>query len=171
MQGDVHSFSEKLTYKLDHFAQTISPVSNQAKHIGKALYDIYLGSKEFLISENRNAFVRMKQHAEFWKPDELYRYVQVMPVHNEREIVGLLRGNSHFLQTAVVAIPDNQIKPILQLFGPTGVSNIHYPGSAPLLNVFEEPHDCDFDFLKIRYPYTIRFSATNFKSNRDWLEE
>lgn len=31
-------------------------------------------------------------------------------------------------------------------------SNIHYPGSAALLNVYEEPHDGDFDFVKVRFP-------------------
>jgi hypothetical protein len=30
-------------------------------------------------------------------------------------------------------------------------------------------HDGDFDFVKIRYPYRVRFAATNFKKNADWL--
>jgi len=33
---------------------------------------------------------------------------------------------------------------------------------AALLNVYKEPHDGDFDFVKIRYPYRVRFAATDF---------
>jgi len=53
--------------------------------------------------------------------------------------------------------------------GEAGASNVHYPCSAPLLNFYEEPHDGDFDFVKIRYPYKVRFAATNFKKNADWI--
>ncbi len=85
-------------------------------------------------------------------------------------MAALLAKARRFLQTVVVAVPDADILPALALFGQAGASNIHYPGSAPLLNVYEEPHDGDFDFVKIRYPYRVRFAATNFKTNADWLE-
>ncbi len=35
---------------------------------------------------------------------------------------------------------------------------------------YEEPHDGDFDFLRVRYPYRARFAATNFEANADWLD-
>ncbi|GEM_PF-2396216 len=42
-------------------------------------------------------------------------------------------------------------------------------GSSPLLNVYEEPHDGDFDFVKGCYPYRVHFAATNFRGNGEWL--
>ena len=169
IQGDVKKFSEELFTRLNHFAQTESPVSSHARSIGSDLFKIYLGSAEVLMSEEKNVLVRMKQKAEFWKPDALYRYVQVMPVRNEKEVYDVIKRNRRYLQTAVIAIPDERILPILDLFGKAGVSNIHYPGSAPLIYVYEEPHDCEFDFLKVRYNYSVKFAATNFKKNSDWL--
>ena len=92
-----------------------------------------------------------------------------MPVKNEKEVAGLLGENSRYLQTAVVAVSDDKVQEILNLFGRKGVSNIHYPGSAPLIHVYEEPHDGEFDSVKARYNYSARFCATNFKRNSDWL--
>ena len=122
-----------------------------------------------MTSSRANAVVRIRDRAEFWLPDEAYRYVQVMPIENERRLAGLLRKARPYLQTLVTAISDEDIRDVLELFGNAGASNIHYPGSAPLLNVYEEPHDGDFDFLKIRRPYRVRFASTNFKRNSDWL--
>jgi hypothetical protein len=133
------------------------------------MYNIYLGSPHVLSSDRKNAFVRFSERAVFWKPDELFRYVHVMPVSGSREVYELLNKNSRYLQTAVVAVPDKDILRTLVLFGKAGISNVQYPGSAPLFNVYEEPHDGIFDFLKIRYPSEVRFAATNFKKNRDWL--
>jgi hypothetical protein len=169
VQGDVKKFSEELFTRLDHFAKQVSLVSYLARPVGNHLYKIYLGSGEVLMSEEKNAMVRMKHNPEFWKPDALYRYVQVMPVKNEKEVYHIIKGNSRYLQTAIVAVPDEKIIPVLNLFGKAGVSNIHYPGTAPLLHVSEEPHDCDFDFFKVRYNYSVKFAATNFKKNSDWL--
>jgi hypothetical protein len=170
VQGDEDKFSKTLFNRLNHFANSDSPVSKQAKTTGRILYDIYRGAENVLTSKECNAFVKVKQKPEFWKPDELYRYVQVMPVVEENEVCQIIRKNSHYLQTAVVAIPDDRIIPILNLFGRAGISNVHYPGSAPLIHVYEEPHDGEFDFIKVRYPYTVRFAATNFKNNRIWLK-
>ncbi len=169
IQGDVKKFSEELFKKLNHFAQTHSPVSDHAKSIGNLLSKIYLGLGQMLMSEDRNVLLRMKPKAEFLMPDALYRYVQVMPVQNEYEVYNVIKRNRKYLQTAVVAIPDKRILPVLDLFGKAGISNIHYPGSAPLLYIFEEPHDGEFDFIKARYNYSARFAATNFKKNSDWL--
>jgi len=73
------------------------------------------------------------------------------------------------LQTAIIAVPDEKIVPVFLLFGKAGISNIHYPGSAPLINVYEEPHDGEFDVIRLRYNYSARFAATNFKINSDWM--
>ena len=93
-----------------------------------------------------------------------------MPAESLAAVAALLAKARRYLQTVVAAVPDAEILPALALFGQAGASNIHYPGSAPLLNVYEEPHDGDFDFVKIRYPYRVGFAATNFKTNADWLE-
>jgi hypothetical protein len=53
----------------------------------------------------------------------------------------------------------------MKLFGKAGISNIHYPGSAPIINVYEEPHDREFDAIRLRPNYSARFAATNFKIN------
>lgn len=169
VQGEVERFSELLFDKLDLFERNISPVSQRAKAVADEMYNIYLGSPHVLSSDRKNAFVRFSERAVFWKPDELFRYVHVMPVSGSREVYELLNKNSRYLQTAVVAVPDKDILRTLVLFGKAGISNVHYPGSAPLFNVYEEPHDGIFDFLKIRYPSEVRFAATNFKKNRDWL--
>lgn len=169
VRGDVKKFSDELFARLNDFAQKISLVSYLVRPVGSHLYKIYLGSGEVLMSEEKNAMVRMKQNPEFWIPDALYRYVQVMPVQNEKEVYHIIKGNSRYLQMAIVAVPDEKIIPVLDLFGKAGVSNIHYPGTAPLLHVSEEPHDCEFDFFKVRYNYSVKFAATNFKKNSDWL--
>ena len=92
-----------------------------------------------------------------------------MPASNLRSVAAVLRRGRPFLQTVVVAVPNGEVLEALVLFGRAGASNIHYPGSAPLLNVYEEPHDGDFDVVKVRYPGRARFAATNFKRNADWL--
>jgi hypothetical protein len=94
----------------------------------------------------------------------------VMPAESMKAAAAVMAGARQFLQTVVVAAPDEQVLSALELFGEAGASNIHHPGSAPLLNVYEEPHDGDFDFVKVRYPYRVRFAATNFKRNGDWLD-
>ena len=106
----------------------------------------------------------------FWLPDEVFRYVQVMPAESFAAAAALLAKARRYLQTVVLAVPDADIlpRPALSSAKPAA-SNVHYPGSAPLLNVYEEPHDGDFDFVKIRYPYRVGFAATNFKRNADWL--
>jgi hypothetical protein len=170
VQGDAAKFAVKLHAKLDDFAKNISPVSEIAKPTGNDLYNIFLGCKDVLSSATRNAFVRVKRDPEFWKPDMLHRYVQVMPVKDENEVSDIIKDYRSYLQTAIVAIPDNKIIPVLERFGSSGISNIHYPGSAPLFHVYEEPHDGEFDFIKIRYNYSARFAASNFKKNSDWLK-
>ena len=170
VQGDHRVFAERLFERLERFAETESPVSPAAKPIGQALRRIHLGSGDVLTSSRGNAIVRIRDKAEFWLPDEAYRYVQVMPIENETALAALLRKARPYLQTVVAAVSDEVLRAVLGLFGSAGASNIHYPGSAPLLNVYEEPHDGDFDFLKIRRPYRVRFAATNFKRNSDWLE-
>jgi hypothetical protein len=92
-----------------------------------------------------------------------------MPAENMKAVSDVLALARHFLQTVIVAVPEAEILDALELFGKAGASNLHYPGSAALLNVYEEPHDGDFDFVKIRFPYKVRFAATNFKRNADWL--
>jgi hypothetical protein len=171
VQGDPRKFAEMLFSKLEHFEKNVSNVSNHTKSTGLSLYQIYSGSNEVISSDEKNVFVRVKENPEFWKPDELFRYVQVMRVNNENEVYGLIRNNKHYLQTAIIAVPDEKIVPLLLLFGKAGISNIHYPGSAPLINVYEEPHDGEFDAIRVRYNYSARFAATNFKFNKDWIEK
>lgn len=171
VQGNAKKFAEKLFVEMKTFAQEVSPVSEKGKVTGKDLYDVYRGCKDVLVSDDLSSIVRMGDKSEFWVPDELFRYIKVMPVKDENEVAEILKGRFHYLQTAVIAVADNKIIPILQKFGSCGISNIHYPGSAAILNVYEEPHDGEFDFLKIRYPYKVRFTSTNFKSNKDWIEK
>ena len=139
------------------------------RSVGRSLARIYAGSAGIMVAGDCAALVRIADKPAFWFPDEVYRYVQVMPAENAASVAGVLAAASHFLQTVVAAVPDAEILPALALFGQAGASNVHHPGSAPLLNVYEEPHDGDFDFVKIRYPYRVRFAATNFKKNADWL--
>ncbi len=169
VQGDHVAFAERLAGALGHFASVTSPVSPAMKPIGRNLGRVFEGAAAVLTSDDDAAFVRMGNKPVFWLPDEAYRYVQVMPAENARAVAGVLAEARHFLQTVIVAIPDGEILETLELFGKAGASNVHYPGSAALLNVFEEPHDGDFDFVKIRFPYRVRFAATNFKRNADWL--
>lgn len=170
VQGDPRQFAEMLFAKLEDFEQQVSPVNENALQIGHQLYQVYEGSSQMLTNNKKRVFVRVKDKAEFWKPDELYRYVQVMRVENEKHVYELIRKESNLLQTAILAVPEEKILPVFQLFGKAGLSNIHYPGSAPLLNVYEEPHDGEFDAIRVRCNYSVRFSATNFQSNRDWLK-
>lgn len=170
IQGDTKKFAEKLSFEMRKFAENNSPVSKNGMMLGKSLYEIYRGSKNVLTSGDLSSIIRIGDKSEFWIPDELYRYVKVMNVKDEAEVAKIIKNRFHYLQTAVIAVPDKKIVPILQKFGNYGISNVHFPGSAALLNVYEEPHDREFDFLKIRYPYRSRFSSTNFKSNEDWLE-
>ena len=169
VQGDHRAFAEELIEALDRFALTVSSVAPGVKPTGKMVRRVFAGSSNVLASSDGSAFVRIGDRPAFWFPDEVYRYVQVMPAANANEVAAVLGTARHFLQTVVVAVPDAEILPVLSLLGKAGASNIHYPGSAPLLNVHEEPHDGDFDFVKIRYPYRVRFAATNFKRNADWL--
>ena len=169
VQGDHRSFAEELQSGLNAFADSVSAVSEAFKPVGNSLGKIYSGSPNVMFSESRSAFIRYVDHAEFWKPDELYRYVQVMPVRNEKEMIEAIRNNSRFLQTAITAVPDKEIEEIFYLLGMAGISNMHYPGSAALFDPYEEPHDGEFDFIKIRYNYSCRFSATNYRKNRQWL--
>ena len=37
------------------------------------------------------------------------------------------------------------------------------------MNVYEEPHDGEFDAIRVRYNYSARFAASNFKTNKDWI--
>jgi hypothetical protein len=171
VQGDAQAFAERLFARLEDFAKKTSPVCENAKPTGDELYNIFLGSRNVLMSDARSAFVRVKQDAEYWIPDSLHRYVQIMPVKDEKEVSELVRRKKSYAQTAIVAIPDEKIKPVLHLFGGCGISNIHFPGSAPLLQVYEEPHDGEFDFIRIRYNYSAKFAATNFKKNADWLKK
>ena len=169
VQGDHRAFAERLIEALDRFALTVSPVNPAMKPVGRNLRRVFAGSANVLASSDGSAFVRTVDNPVFWLPDEAYRYVQVMPAENAETVARVLATARPFLQTVVAAVPDPEILPVLGLFGKAGASNIHYPGSAPLLNVYEEPHDGDFDFVKIRYPYRVRFAATNFKRNADWL--
>ena len=169
LQGNHRAFAEHLFDRLARLAGGASPVSPQAKTAGLGLRRILLGLPNVLSTPGGEAFVRVGDKAEFWFPDETHRYVQVMPVQDENEAASIVNGACPHLQTAVAAVPDGKILPLLGLFGKAGVSNIHFPGSAPLLNVYEEPHDGDFDFIRIRFPYRVRFAATNFKKNADWL--
>lgn len=169
VQGEPRKFAEILFTKLELFEKRVSPVSVNIRSTGTSLYQIYSGSNEVISSDEKSVFVRVRENPEFWKPDELFRYVQVMRVADEKEVYRLIRKHIHYLQTAIIAVPDEKIVPLLLLFGKAGISNIHYPGSAPLINVYEEPHDGEFDVIRLRYNYSARFAATNFKINRDWL--
>jgi len=171
VQGDHRAFAEKLAGALDRHAVTTSPINPAMMPIGKNLARVFEGSANVFAGADGSAFVRVADTPVFWLPDETYRYAQVMPVEDAKSAAGVLATARPFLQTVIVAAPDEAIPDILDIFGGAGASNIHYPGSAPLLNVYEEPHDGDFDFVKIRYPYKVRFAATNFKKNRDWLQE
>jgi len=169
VQGDHLAFAEKLVGALGRHAMVTSPVNPAMKPIGKNLARAFEGSANVLAAADGSAFVRVAGKPAFWLPDETYRYAQVMPVGDAMSAAKILATARPFLQTVIVAAPDAEIPAILDMFGEAGASNIHYPGSAPLLNVYEEPHDGDFDFVKIRYPYRVRFAATNFKKNEDWL--
>jgi hypothetical protein len=171
VEGDWETFGRLLSDRLGAFADTVSPVSPMAAALGRNLVRVYAGCPEVLVAGAAKTLVRLRNTAEFWVPDETFRYVQVMPAKDERTIARVLAMAPDLLQTVVAAVPDAMIVPILELFGRAGASNIHYPGSAPLLNVYEEPHDGDFDFVKVRFPYKARFAATNFKKNADWLEK
>lgn len=61
-----------------------------------------------------------------------------MRVNDEKEVYKLIKKHKQYLQTAIIAVPDEMIIPLLLIFGKTGISNIHYPGSAPLINVYED---------------------------------
>jgi len=169
VQGDHRAFAEHLNEALDRFAAATSPVNPALQPLGRGLGRVFAGSANVLSSRSGSAFVRVSDTPAFWLPDETYRYAQVMPAGDMRAVSRVLAAARPLLQTVVAAVPDQDILPALQLFGQAGASNIHYPGSAPLLNVYEEPHDGDFDFVKVRYPYRVRFAATNFKRNADWL--
>ena len=169
VQGDPRKFAEMLFAKLEFFEKNVSHVSVNARSAGTSLYQVYSGSNEVISSEEKSVFIRVRENPEFWKPDELFRYVQVMRVTDEKEVYEHIRKHMHYLQTAIIAVPDEKIVPLLLLFGKAGISNIHYPGSAPLINVYEEPHDGEFDVIRVRYNYSARFAATNFKINSDWI--
>lgn len=169
VKGDYKQFAEYLFQKMEDHANRLSPVSEQFKPVGKSLYQVLIGDHNVLSTDSGNTFLRIKSEPEFWMPDELYRYVQVMPVENENHVYNIITKHRHYLQTAIIAVPDEKILPVFRLFSRAGLSNIHYPGSAALMHVYEEPHDCEFDFIKIRYNYSGRFSASNFRKNADWL--
>ena len=169
VRGNHKQFAEDLFERMENHANRLSPVSEQFKPVGKSLYRILLGDQNVLSSDTGNAFLRIKSEPEFWMPDELYRYVQVMPVKDEKHVYDIIKKHKQHLQTAIVAVPDEKILPVFRLFAKAGLSNIHYPGSAALMHVYEEPHDGEFDFIKIRYNYSGRFSASNFRKNNDWL--
>ncbi len=169
VQGDHRAFAAELAEALDRHAKLASPVNPVLRPVGLRLARIYAGSADVVPTPDGSAFVRIKDRPSFWLPDETYRYVQVMPAENAGSVAALLYGSRRLLQTVVVAVPDAAIVPALRLFGQAGASNVHFPGSAPLFNPHEEPHDGDFDFVKVRYPYRVRFAATNFKRNADWL--
>ena len=169
VQGDPRKFAELLYTKLELFEKKVSPVSVNVRPTGTSLYQIYSGSNEVIASDEKNVFIRVSESPEFWKPDELFRYVKVMKVTDEKEVYGLIGKHMNHLQTAIIAVPDEKIVPVFLLFGKAGISNIHYPGSAPLINVYEEPHDGEFDAIRLRYNYSARFAATNFKINSDWM--
>ena len=40
-----------------------------------------------------------------------------MKVTDEREVYNLIKRNAHYLQTAIIAVPDERIVPLLLLFG------------------------------------------------------
>ena len=168
VQGDHVAFAERLAGALGRHAATTSPVNPAMKPVGRGIGRVFAGAASVLTAGDDAAFVRLADKPVFWFPDEVYRYVQVMPAENATAVAGVLASARHFLQTVIVAVPDGEILEALELFGKAGASNIHYPGSAALLNVYEEPHDGDFDVVKIRYPYRVRFAATNFKRNTDW---
>lgn len=170
VQGDPKLFAEKLFAKLELFEKKISPVSEDSKAVGKSLYQVYSGSNDVISTDKKSVFVRVRESPEFWMPDELFRYVQVMKVSDEIEVYRLIRNQANFLQTAIIAVADEKIIPLLLLFGKAGLSNLHYPGSASLINVYEEPHDGEFDVIRVRYNYSSHFSATNFKTNNDWMK-
>lgn len=170
VQGDHVVFAERLAGALGRFASATSPVNPAMKPFGRSLGRVFAGAAAVLTSDDATAFVRVGNKPVFWLPDEAYRYVQVMPAENMKAVSDVLAAARHFLQTVIVAVPDGEILGTLELLGKAGASNIHYPGSAALLNVYEEPHDGDFDFVKIRFPYKVRFAATNFKRNADWLQ-
>ena len=170
VQGDPRKFAELLYTKLELFEKRVSHVSANVRSTGTSLYQIYSGSNEVISSDEKDVFIRVGENPEFWKPDELYRYVKIMKVTDEKEVYELISKHIHQLQTAIIAVPDEKIVPVFLLFGKAGISNIHYPGSAPLINVYEEPHDGEFDAIRVRYNYSARFAATNFKINSDWIE-
>jgi hypothetical protein len=169
IQGDPRKFAELLYTKLELFEKRDSPVSVNVRSTGTSLYQVYSGSNEVISSDEKNVFIRIGENPEFWKPDELFRYVKVMRVTDEKEVYKLIHKHIHHLQTAIIAVPDEKIVPVFLLFGKAGISNVHYPGSAPLINVYEEPHDGEFDAIRLRYNYSARFAATNFKINSDWI--
>jgi hypothetical protein len=169
VQGDPRAFANRLLEGLARFAGNVSPVNPALAGVGRSLRRIFAGSPDVLAAPDGSALVRVGARPAFWFPDESYRYVQVMPVESLEAAAAIMGTAGPFLQTVVAAVPDAEILPALELFGRAGASNVHYPGSAPLLNVYEEPHDGDFDYIKIRYPYRARFAATNFKRNADWL--
>ncbi len=169
VQGDHAAFAAKLAEALGRHAETASPVNPALKPVGRNLAFVFEGASKVLSAAGGAAFVRLESQPAFWFPDEVFRYVQVMHAESARQVAGVLSKARHFLQTVVVAVPDAEVLEALDDFGEAGASNIHYPGSAPLLNVYEEPHDGDFDFVKVRYPCKVRFAATNFKRNADWL--
>jgi hypothetical protein len=169
VQGDPRKFAELLYTKLELFEKRVSPVSVNVRPTGTSLYQIYSGSNEVISSDEKNVFIRVNENPEFWKPDELFRYVKVMRVTDEKEVYGVIGKHMNHLQTAIIAVPDEKIVPVFLLFGKAGISNIHYPGSAPLINVYEEPHDGEFDVIRLRYNFSARFAATNFKINSDWM--
>ena len=171
VQGDHRAFAERLLEGLARFAGDVSPVNPALAGVGRSLRRIFAGSPDVLAAPDGSAFVRVGARPAFWFPDEAFRYVQVMPVESLEAAAAVLGSARPFLQTVVAAVPDAEILPAMELFGRAGASNVHYPGSAPLLNVYEEPHDGDFDFIKVRYPYRARFAATNFKRNADWLRQ
>lgn len=171
VQGNHRAFAERLLEGLTRFAGNVSPVNPALTGVGRRLRRIFAGSPDVLAAPDGSAFVRVGARPAFWFPDEAFRYVQVMPVESLAAAAAVLGSARPFLQTVVAAVPDAEILPAMELFGRAGASNVHYPGSAPLLNVYEEPHDGDFDFIKVRYPYRVRFAATNFKRNADWLRQ
>jgi hypothetical protein len=111
VQGDPRKFAEMLHAKLELFEKRISPVSVNIRSTGTLLYQIYSGSNDVISSDEKNVFVRVKEKPEFWKPDELFRYVQVMRVTDEKEVYGLISKHMHYLQTAIIAVPDEKIVP------------------------------------------------------------
>jgi hypothetical protein len=169
VQGDHRGFAEELAASLARFASEISPVNPAMKAVGRELGRTFEGASNVIVAPGDNAIVRISNRTHFWLPEETFRYVQVMPAESLESAAEVLRKARRYLQTVVVAVPDEGILGALELFGAAGASNIHHPGSAPLLNVFEEPHDGEFDAVKARYPYRSRFAATNFKRNSDWL--